>query len=192
MLVKSNLEASVSRPEVCSRRVEEGDVEHRPVLQPQRVSHKTHGADGDELARSLSLATDGPHEAAVRVEYGDGRVLAPSHIDTTCRIHHQVWSANEGEPLGNIESVTEPEDLAGLHRFGVGDQLCGRFGCVERHGGEGHGTDGTKEAHQRIAVGIRLTVMTGTSNSSFSMKAASPSGPKASGMARRPRGMVPM
>lgn len=44
---------------------------------------------------------------------------------------------------------------------------------------------------QRIAGGRRLTVMTGTSNSSNSTKATRPPGPKASGITRTSRAMVP-
>lgn len=43
----------------------------------------------------------------------------------------------------------------------------------------------------RICRGSRLTVMTGTSNSSVSMNAARPSGPKASGISSCPAGKVP-
>ena len=43
----------------------------------------------------------------------------------------------------------------------------------------------------RIGCGSRLTVMTGTSNSSVSMNATRPSGPKASGISSCRAGKVP-
>lgn len=98
-------------------------MKHRPVLQPERVTHETRRADGDELAWSLTLATDGSHEPTVRVEHRDGRLPAPPHVDPARRVHHQAGGPSEGEPLGDIESVAQPEDLARLQRFGIGDQL---------------------------------------------------------------------
>ena len=98
-------------------------MKQRPVLQPECVTHETRSADEDELAWSLALATDGSHEATVGVEHRNGRLLAPSHVDSARRIHHQARGSREGEPLGNIESVAEPENLARFHRFGVRDQL---------------------------------------------------------------------
>ena len=76
-----------------------------------------------KLAWSLAFATDGPDKSTIRVEHGDGRVLAPAYVDSSHRIQHQTRSANEGEPLGYIESITEAENLARLHRLGIGDQL---------------------------------------------------------------------
>ena len=106
------------------------------------------------------LAADGPHEAAVAVENGYGRLLAAPHVDSARRIRHEAGSPGEFEPLGDIDPVTETENLARLHGFGVGDELRGQLAGVERGGGEdlarrGRGGSGLLITESSWRVGFR-------------------------------------
>ena len=106
-------------------------------------------------------------------------------------VHPVRGSANRAVHAADVARPSAPDLVCEDHPRGIlGDRIEGvRRGLTAlrrtRRSPQGPGL-------YRTFCGNRLTVTTGTSNSSVSRKAARPSGPKASGISRCPSGKVPM